>query len=77
MKPIVHPSCYFYEHTDEQFRPIHEEYQNLFAEESSLSIASPVYGDFEEVFKPPLYDEYEYICSEYEGPKQDSYSLRT
>ena len=71
MKPVVHPSYSFYEHTDDQFGPIHEDYYNLFVEENSLYVASLSYGDFEEVFRSPLFDEYEDRFLEYEGPKWD------
>ena len=71
MRSDVRPIFSFYEHTDEQFEPIQEEYFNLFAEENSLPVASPICGDFEEVFGPQLYDEYEDSCSKEEGLKWD------
>ena len=43
----------------------------MFDEESSMPVASPVYGDFEEDFGTPLYDEYEDIFLEEEGIKWD------
>ena len=59
LKPAVHPICSFCEHTNEPTGTIWEDYYNLFAEESSLPIASPVYEDFEEVYRPTLHDEYD------------------
>ena len=32
MTSAIHPTCSSYEHIDEQFGPIHEEYYNLFDE---------------------------------------------
>ena len=55
----VHSSPSLYEHTDEQLSAIQEEDYNLFKEENNLLVASPAYGGFEEVFSPPLYDNYE------------------
>ena len=58
-KPAVRPNFPFYEHTNEQPEPIQEEHYNLFVEENRLLVASFVRGDFEEVFRHPLYDEYD------------------
>ena len=69
VESVVHSSLPLYESTYEQPRAIKEEYHNFSNEESSLPIASPVYGGFDEVFSPPLYDKYEDEYLGYEGPR--------
>ena len=75
MKPAVHPSFPFYEHTDEQLGYIQEEYRNLSAEENSLHVEILDGGDFEEGLRPPLQDKYKDIFLEDESPKWDIYSF--
>ena len=59
IESFVHSSISVYEHIDEHPRAIQEEYYNLSNEESSLPVASPVYGGFGVDLNPPLYDKYE------------------
>ena len=70
-KPAVPPSFPFYGHTGDQSRLKREEYYNLFDKRDSMPVTSPICGDLEKVFRPPLYDEYGDRFSEDEGPKWD------
>ena len=71
----MRPSFPFLEHTKERSGATQEGYYNRFAEGSIPPTASLACGCFEEVFIPPLYNEYEDEYSEDEGPKWDIYSL--
>ena len=54
VESVMNSSISLYEHTDDQPSAIQDEYYNLSNEESSLHVASPIYGGFEEVFQSSI-----------------------
>ena len=68
---VVHSNIFLYERNDDQPSAIQEACCHLFDEGCNQLVANPICGGFEEYFSPPIYDKYENIYSEDEGPKCD------